>query len=151
MEIIMIQSVLWKDRKRTIFGLPLSFTKYSVTDEILYISKGFFNTTEDEVRLYRIMDLSLNRTLGQKLFGVGTIHCCSADKTLKDFDIVNIKKSKEIKALLSDLIEKQRESKRVISRENMLDANGLDDDDESTSNGDIGLDDNDSPFDGTDD
>lgn len=113
-----LKEYVWQDRKRTLFfGLPISFTKYSVSNEVLYINRGFFNSVEDEVRLYRIMDISLKRSLIQKMFGLGTIHCCSGDKTMKDFDIVNIKKSREVKALLSDLIETQRESKRVISRE----------------------------------
>ena len=120
---------IWHDRKRiTFFGLPFTFTSYSVTNEVLYIKQGFFSTTEDEVRLYRIMDISLKRNLIQKIFGIGTIHCCSGDKTLGDFDIVNIKKPREVKALLSDLIETQRESKRVVSRENIVDnARHLDD------------------------
>ena len=90
-------NIVWKDRKRTLFGLPWSFTKYSLSDGRLFISTGFFNTKEDEVRLYRIMDISLNRTLGQRMFGLGTIKCCSADKTLGDFEIKNIKKSKDVK------------------------------------------------------
>ena len=60
-------NIVWKDRKRTLFGLPWSFTKYSLSDDRLFISTGFFNTKEDEVRLYRIMDISLNRTLGQRM------------------------------------------------------------------------------------
>lgn len=119
---------IWKDRKRIIlFGLPLSFTTYAVTDEVLYIKSGLLTTHEDEVRLYRVMDISLKRTLFQKMFGLGTIHCCSGDKTLKDFDIINIKKPQEVKATLSDLIEKQRDAKRVYSRENMLDDAGHND------------------------
>ena len=50
---------LWHDKKRTLFGLPLSFTKYSLSEERLFIEKGFLNKQEDEVRLYRIMDISL--------------------------------------------------------------------------------------------
>ena len=61
--------IIWSDRKRTIFGLPLSFTKYSLTNDRLFIQTGLFTTVEDEVRLYRIMDVKLTRTLGQKLFG----------------------------------------------------------------------------------
>ena len=109
--------ILWKDRKRTIFGLPLSFTKYSLDEERLFIESGFLNSKEDEVRLYRITDISLTRTLGQKLFGIGSIKCCSADKTLGDFIIKNIKNPKEVKEQISELVEKQRDSKRVSSRE----------------------------------
>lgn len=113
---------IWKDRKRTLFGLPLSFTKYRLSEERLFIEKGFFSKTEDEVRLYRIMDVSLKRSFGQRIFGVGTIHCCSADKTLGDFDILSIKKPHEVKEILSELVEKQRDSKRVVNREYMGDA-----------------------------
>lgn len=111
--------LIWKDRKRTLFGLPLSFTKYSMTEDRLFIETGFLNRNEDEVRLYRIMDISLRRSLGQRIFGVGTIHCCSADKTMKDFDIQNIKHAKEVKEQLSGLVEKERDAKRVASREYM--------------------------------
>lgn len=67
---------------------------------------------EDEIRLYRIIDISLNRTLGQRMFGLGTIKCCSADKTLGDFEIKNIKKSKDVK----EMIEEERNRKKVTSR-----------------------------------
>ena len=77
--------LIWYDRKRTFLGLPWSFTKYSLTEDRLFIESGFLNTNEDEVRLYRIMDVSLKRSLGQRLFGLGTIHCCSADKTMMDY------------------------------------------------------------------
>lgn len=119
---------LWSDRKRTLFGLPLSFTKYSMTEERLFIEQGFLNKKEDEVRLYRIMDVSLSRSFGQRMFGVGTIHCCSADKSMKDFDILSIKHPKEVKEQLSELVEKQRDAKRVTNREFMSDHHDMDDD-----------------------
>ena len=112
---------LWSDKKRTLFGLPISFTKYALNEERLFIEKGFLNKTEDEVRLYRIMDVSLQRSFGQRFFGVGTIHCCSADKTLGDFDIVSIKKPREVKEQLSQLVEEQRMAKKVTNREFMSD------------------------------
>lgn len=117
---------LWNDRKRTLFGLPLSFTKYALTEERLFIEQGCFSKKEDEVRLYRIMDVSLTRSFWQRIFGVGTIHCCSADKTLGDFDITSIKKPRDVKEILSQLIEEQRDAKRVTNREYMSD---MDDDD----------------------
>ena len=110
---------LWSDKKRTIFGLPISFTKYTLTGERLFIERGFLNKREDEVRLYRVLDVSLTRSVWQRMFGVGTIHCCSADKTLKDFDIVSVKDPRSVKEMLSELIEKERESKRVSNREYM--------------------------------
>ena len=114
------QKIIWKDRKRTLFGLPLSFTKYSLEEDRLFIETGFFNSVENEVRLYRIMDLQLSRTLGQKMFGLGTIKVKSADKALGDFEIKNIKNSKEVKEQLSKLVEEMRDRKRVVNRELMM-------------------------------
>ena len=114
------QKIIWKDRKRTLFGLPLSFTKYSLEEDRLFIETGFFNSVENEVRLYRIMDLQLSRTLGQKMFGLGTIKVKSADKTLGDFEIKNIKNSKEVKEQLSKLVEEMRDKKRVVNRVLMM-------------------------------
>lgn len=113
----MAQEIIWRDRKRTFLGLPWSFTIYKLTSDRLFIQRGFFNVTEDEVRLYRITDVSLTRSFGQRLFGLGTISCCSADKTLGDFKILNVKNSRDVKELLSEAIEKERVSKRVISKE----------------------------------
>ena len=62
------------------------------------------------------MDISLNRTLGQRMFGLGTIKCCSTDKTLGDFEIKNIKKSKDVKEILSEMVEEERNRKKVKSR-----------------------------------
>lgn len=114
--------LIWKDRKRTLFGLPWSFTKYELEEERLFIKTGFFTQKEDEVRLYRIMDIGLTRTLGQRIFGVGTIHCSSADKTMGDFDIKSVKNPGEVKEKISQLVEVQREKKRVTNREYMFDS-----------------------------
>lgn len=111
---------VWKDRKRTLFGLPLSFTKYKLTDEKLIVETGFFSIKQEEVRLYRIMDVTLKRSLGQRVFGVGTIHCCSADKSTPEFDIKSIKCSEKVKELLSDKVEKERDRKKISSREFMI-------------------------------
>ena len=111
--------IIWKDRTRIFFGLPWTFTKYSLSEDRLFISTGFFSVKEDEVRLYRIMDVSLERKLWQRMCGLGTIKCCSADKTMGDFEIKNIKKSREVKEMLSNMVEDERTKKKVSSREFM--------------------------------
>ncbi len=121
-----METILWKERKRTLFGLPLSFTVYYLTDDILTIKTGLFNTREEEVRLYRIMDITLNRTFGERLFGLGTIHCCSADKSTPEFDIKRIKHPREVRTLLSELVEKTRRERYVTIREEMDGDNGAD-------------------------
>ena len=122
--------ILWSDRKRIIFGLPWSFTRYRCTAEKLIIETGFFSKKEEEIRLYRILDVTLVRPLSQRIFGLGTIHCCSADKTAGDFDIKRIKNPVEVKDALSDLVEEQRMKKRVYSRESISESHGDDDHDD---------------------
>lgn len=121
--------LVWKDRKRTFLGLPLSFTVYSLDGERLFIKTGVLSVNEDEVRLYRIKDISLRRSFGQRLLGLGTIHCCSSDATLKEFDIRNIKKPREVRELLSQMIEAERQKKRVRSLESLDNRDDDEDDD----------------------
>ena len=123
----MEHEIVWQDRKRVWCGLPWTFTKYELGKEKLIIKTGFLTQNQDEVRLYRILDLSLQRSLMQRIFGLGTIRCHSVDKTMKNFEIKNIKDSENVKNQLSDLIEEARRSNRVSSREFMTEQ---EDDDE---------------------
>lgn len=114
--------MLWRERKRLWCGLPWTFTVYSFDEERIFIDSGLFTQVNNEVRLYRIMDLSSTRSLIQRIFGLGTLHFRSADKTLGDFDFVNIRNVKEVKEQLSNLIEAQRDNKRIGMREFMGEA-----------------------------
>ena len=126
MEVEKMVEVVWKDRKRIIFGLPWTFTKYGLSEDRFFVETGFFNIKEDEVRLYRIMDVSVERTFWQRLFKLGTITCHSSDKTLKTFEIKNIKNPSQVKELLSSYVEEERDRKRVSSKE-FLDDRDIDD------------------------
>lgn len=123
----MADKILWQDRKRTIFGLPWSFTKYKLTEDKLMICTGFLSKKEEEIRLYRIMDNTLERTFGQRIFGLGTIKCNSADKTTPVFYLKRIKQSEKTRNMLSELVEKERNKKRVSSRE-FMNSDEIDDD-----------------------
>ena len=121
---------IWKERKRNALGLPWTFTKYARTDARRFITSGLLKTVEDAGRLYRIMDLSLSQTLSQKIFGIGTILVSSADKSMRDFEIKNIKKPRDVKEQLSKLVEENRDKKRVTNREFMGEDPDFGDDDD---------------------
>ena len=94
--------VLIKERKRRkFFALPWSFTTYSITTKKLIYKTGFFSSYEDEILLYRVQDISVKRSLGQKLFGLGTIIVNSQDKTCPELEIKNIKHCNEFRNILS--------------------------------------------------
>lgn len=113
-------NVVWKDRKRNFLGLPWTFTKYSLSEDRFFIEKGLFKYEQDEVRLYRILDLQLTKTFLQRIFGLGTIKVSSSDQSLGNFEIKNIKNSLQVKETLSRLVEEQRTAKRVVNREIMV-------------------------------
>ncbi len=108
--------ILWKDRKRYL-GLPISFTRY-IVDTNRFISKiGLFNTNTNEVLLYRILDIKLNRTFGQKIFGVGTLTLFTADQSDNQLIVKNIAKSEKVFRFISKKIEEEREERRIAGRE----------------------------------
>lgn len=107
---------VWIDKKRHL-GMPISFTKYTLTDERLYTESGFINLKESELLLYRVRDIGLTRTLWQRLFGVGTVHIYSSDTTDEHLDIVNVKKAKDVKDLISSKVEESKKSRRIGTTE----------------------------------
>ena len=117
-----MQNTIWRERKRNFLGLPWTFTVYGFSEDRLFIKSGILSTREDEVRLYRITDVSLYRSLWQRIIGLGTIRVYSADQSLRDFEIKNIPDCENVKEQLSCLVEKERQNKRVTSREFMEDA-----------------------------
>lgn len=111
---------IWKDRRR-VLGMPLSFTRYRMSEDRLFLIKGFFNMHMDEVLLYRVRDLSLNRTLGQRLFGMGTITVYSSDKTQPELHLKNIRRSLAVKELLHSQVEEMKMVRRMRLSEVMGD------------------------------
>ena len=114
--------IIWSDKKRYL-GLPISFTKYSFDHNRFYCKSGFFTVKQDEMLLYRILDISIKRTLGQRIFGVGTILLNTADQTTPIIEIKNIRDSERVRRALSNIVEQERDEKRVLGKE-MFGASG---------------------------
>ena len=111
--------MLWKQRKRIWCGLPWTFTVYSFDEDCIYIDSGIFTKKQEEIRLYRVLDISVTRTFGQRIFGMGTITLKTSDKTTPELLLINLKKVMEVKTQLSNLIEESRDKKRISGREFM--------------------------------
>lgn len=120
---------LWQDRKRY-FGLPLSFTRYALSEDRLFVSVGFLNIKDDEILLYRVRDIDTSRSLWQRLFGVGTVTVASSDKTMPNLVLKNIKDPVMVKELIHKQVEEVKIKRRVRFGEIMTDADGdgIDDD-----------------------
>lgn len=109
---------LWKDRKRHL-GLPLSFTRYRLSEDRLFCETGFLNLRADEVLLYRVRDLELTMTLGQRIFGVGTVCVHSSDKSIPHLDLKNVKNPREVKELIHQNVEAAKDKRRMRTTELM--------------------------------
>ena len=109
----MATNALWKDKKRPIFGLPLSFTTYTLLSDKLLIDSGILMKRQEEVRLYRMTDFSVTQTLFQRMFGVGNVNISSSDNMQGDFTLISVKKPYTVKDMLSEAVEKARGGTRM--------------------------------------
>ena len=114
---------LWADRKRHL-GLPLSFTQYRISDDRLFLEKGFLNLREDEILLYRVRDIRLKMSLAQRMMGVGTVTVISSDQSMPQLELVNIRNPRQVKELLHKSVEEAKERRRIHSMEVMGDHPG---------------------------
>ena len=109
----------YHERKRWLFfGLPFTFTKYHIREDMITINTGFFKSTENDCYMYKVQDVKLTRTLGEKMVGVGTITCFTGDTTDPMLVLKHVKKSKEIKEFILRASEEARLKRRTV---NMLD------------------------------
>ena len=103
---------LWQDRKRHL-GRPLSFTRYAISEDRLFQSVGLFSIRDEETLLYRVRDISMSRSLWQRMFGVGTVTVTSSDKSQPTLAMLNIKDPEAVKELLHSQVEENKIRRRV--------------------------------------
>lgn len=118
--------VIFSERKRWLFfGLPFTFTKYTITPSLVTIDQGLFNTVEDDCYMYKVQDVKLNTSLFEKIFKLGTIVCFTGDVTNPELRLVHIKHAKEIKSYLLKQSELARLKRRTLNTVD-IGAHGLD-------------------------
>lgn len=109
-----IGDILMKERKRWgFFGIPWTFTVYTLTPKRLVLKEGLLKSTENEILLYRVIDIELSQTLFQKMFKLGTVTVKSKDASHPMLHIKNVKNSREFRNVLADSVEKERMRMRV--------------------------------------
>ena len=111
---------IWKDRKRY-FGMPISFTRYALSEDRLFLSVGCLSIQDDEVLLYRVRDIDTSRSLWQRIFGVGTVTVMSSDKTMPNLVLKNVKDPISVKEMVHQQVEKVKIERRVRFGEIMTD------------------------------
>ena len=103
---------LWRDKKRY-FGLPVSFTRYALSEDRLFLSVGCLSIKDDEVLLYRVRDIDTARSFWQRIFGVGTVTVMSSDKSMPNMVLKNVKDPVAVKEMIHQQVEKVKIERRV--------------------------------------
>lgn len=112
----------FKERKRWLFfGLPFTFTTYTVTEDMLTIDSGIFTRIENDCYMYKIIDVKLETSLLERIFKLGTIICYTGDTTHPELRIMHIKNAKAIKNFILEASETARKKRRTL---NTLDIGG---------------------------
>ncbi len=108
---------VWTDKKRTIFGLPISFTRYFITETKFIRRIGFFNLVEDEFELYKVTDKKLVLPFGQRIFNCGTIVAYVEDVDTAVAEIKSVKNVRKVLATLDEKINVQRDKYKIRGRD----------------------------------
>lgn len=107
------------ERKRWLFlGLPFTFTKYTIKEDIITIDTGLFKTVENDCYMYKVQDVQHSATLIEKMFRLGTVVCFTGDTTHPQLILEHIKNSRTIKDFILEQSEQARLKRRTV---NMLD------------------------------
>ena len=115
----------YTEKKRwTFFGLPWTFTTYTVTDEVITVNSGFLRRVENDCYLYKVVDVRRESSLLERFFGLGTIHCFSGDVTDPDLRLMHIKHAKEIKNYILKQSEEERIRRKTLNTQS-LDGNPM--------------------------
>ena len=104
------------ERKRLLFlGLPWTFTKYEIREDMITINTGFLNTIENDCYMYKVQDVQLRTSFVERLVGLGTVVCYTGDNTNPTLELQHIKHAKEIKRYILEASEEARLKRRVLT------------------------------------
>lgn len=120
------QAKEYVERKRWLFfGLPFTFTKYTINERVITINEGLLSAKENDCYLYKVQDVELRTSLAERIFGLGTVACYTGDTTHPQLLLEHIKHAKEVKNYILYASETARRKRRTLNTLN-IDADDID-------------------------
>lgn len=112
-------SVEFVEKKRWLFlGLPFTFTKYVIKEDMITVDTGVFTKVENDCYMYKVQDVEHTASIWERMAGLGTIVCYTGDTTHPKLLVEHIRNSKAIKEFILKESEEARLKRRTV---NMLD------------------------------
>lgn len=112
--------IIWTQRKRNWCRTPFTFTTYTLTADELATQSGLLHQSFDTVKLFRIVDITISRTLLQRIFGLSTILIDAMDQSTGGKIVLkNIIDSFAVRKELQHAVDAARNVNRVSTREFM--------------------------------
>lgn len=116
----------YTEKKRWVFlGLPWTFTTYTVSEEIITVNAGLLKRVENDCYLYKVVDVRLEVSLPERIFGLGTVHCFSGDMTDPDLRLRHIRNAKMIKDYILKQSEEERLKRKTLNTQSLDGAPGI--------------------------
>ena len=79
------------------------------------IQTGILKIVENDCYMYKIQDVQHSATLGERIFGIGTITCFTGDTTHPKLELMHIKNSRAIKDFILQQSEEARLKRRTVN------------------------------------
>lgn len=106
-------------RRWLFFGLPLTFTRYTVKEDMITVEEGFLNKKENDCYMYKVQDVELLRSFWERIFGIGTVKCYTGDTTSPELYLTHIKNAKALKDFILEASEEARLKRRTLNMLNI--------------------------------
>lgn len=108
------EELVWRGKPSMLTAFRKSISeRYEVSNQRLIVEYGILNKRTEEIELYRVQDLSVERSVFDRMFGVGNIVIHSGDATggaLVLFDIADVE---NVKDKIREASREERQRHRV--------------------------------------
>lgn len=106
------EEIVWSGYKKILrFNNP--FTKYTLTNKALYVESGVLRYSCNEIRLFRICDMTITKTVLERICGTGSLKIMSTDKSSPTITIGSISDVGTLKKFLSEYVEAERKRQGI--------------------------------------